>query len=68
MIKTGLVALLVAVKHICRTLNAYEAKAFEAIDTAASLDIITESQATFLKDFLTNALVACDLLKLITGY
>jgi len=67
-LKTGLVAVVIALEGICRTIRTYRTKMDVAIDAAVTGGVITVGQGTIAKDFLTAAQAACDVLRIVTGY
>jgi len=66
--KTGLVAVVVALKAICRTLDAYQPKMVAGINAAQSAGKISPSQASALISFLDTVRFNCDILRAATGY
>jgi hypothetical protein len=67
-LRTGIAALTVAVKHICKLLTTYRPAINGLIDAAVSGGHITSSQATTLKSWLDGASAACDVLRIVSGY
>lgn len=67
-VKTGLVAVVIALEGVCRTIRAFRPKMDIAIDAAVTGGLITVGQGTTAKDFLSGVQGACDILRVVTGY
>lgn len=66
--KTGIVALVGFVKHICHLLVTWRGKIDGALDFAVTTGSITSSQAATVKTWLDGAEAACTVLRIVTGY
>lgn len=66
--KTGADAIAKALKHICRVLVAYRSKLEAVIDQAESATVITASQASAARAFVSSADAACQVFILIAEY
>jgi len=67
-LRTGIVALVLLVKHICRVLATWRTPISGVIASAVSSSLITSSQAATLNTWLDGAQTACDVLRTITDY
>jgi N-acetyl-gamma-glutamylphosphate reductase len=66
--RTGIAALTVIVKHVCRILTTFRPAIDQVIATSVADNLITSGQATTLKAWLDAAQAACDILRLVSGY
>jgi len=67
-IKTGAAALTIFVKKICHLLTTWRIHINAVIAAAVTSGAITAAQATTLNLWLDGAQVACDILRVVTGY
>lgn len=67
-LRTGIVALVLLVKHICRLLATWRAPIGTVIAAAVAGGTITAGQATTLNAWLDGADAACTALRAITDY
>jgi hypothetical protein len=68
MAKSGIVAVTLAVEHICRVLVSYDVKLRAAIDLAVTSGKITADEAEIAKAFLSSAQIACAIFRAASGY
>lgn len=67
-LRTGVVAVFFAVKHICHIITRFGATLTAAIDAAVADSLITSDQAVTAKNFLIAATAACEIFQAISGY
>jgi hypothetical protein len=68
LLKTGMVALTLAVKTICRILGAWRVHIDAVLVAAVAAATITQAEADSITSYLNATQAACDLLRRITGY
>lgn len=68
MARSGIVALTVAVKHICHILVTYRNAVDTVLDAAVASETITADQRLIAANFLDLATGACDIFRLVSGY
>jgi hypothetical protein len=66
--RTGIVALTIAVKHICRIQAKFGPQIQHQIDLAVSMATITSAQGAQLTAALSAITAACDILRAVSLY
>lgn len=67
-LRTGIAALTVAVKTICRLLVTYRPAINGLINAAVTAGTITTVQRDILNTWLDGAQAACNVLRVVSGY
>lgn len=67
-VRTGLVAVTLALEAICRTIRKYRPKMDDALAAAVTGGVITSDQKATVTTFLDITQAACDVLRIVTGY
>ncbi len=67
-LRTGIVAVTLVAKHLCRTLTHFRPAINAVISSAVGAGTITSGQATTVGVWLDGVQGACDILRHITGY
>jgi aspartate ammonia-lyase len=67
-VRTGIVALTLAIKHGCHLLNVFRPAIDTVIANAVTGNVITSAQSTTLKTWLDGMQAACDIIRVVSGY
>lgn len=67
-VKTGIVAAVLVVKHLCRIIVTWRPAIEGVLAAAVSGGTITAANKVTVDDFLNLATAACDVLRTVTGY
>jgi len=67
-LRTGIVALVVILKHMCHLLGIWRVSIDAVLSSAVTGGQITAAQKTTVDNFLDAAQAACDVVRVVTGY
>lgn len=65
--RTGADAIMIALKHICRTITKYQVKLGQLIDNLETDEVLTSTQATVARTFISGAVAACAVFEIIAA-